>query len=228
MAYNFSPKVITDGLILYLDAANTKSYPGSGTVWSDLSRGGNNGTLINGPTFNTGSLGSIMFDGVNDSMSTGAFPNLETTNRTISTFFQILSYSTSSLPSGRGTILNLERNDFNDIPAACIRYHRSSDPLSIGMGTAAYVTTSVPALNSWTNITISIIGNTVYAYRNGILIGTAVNASTFFTNPILRLGRGNVSRLGNVNISYVSIYNRALSAQEILQNYNATKSRFGL
>jgi hypothetical protein len=228
MAYNFSPKVITDGLILYLDAANTKSYPGSGTVWSDLSRGGNNGTLMNGPTFNTGSLGSIMFDGVNDSMFGGTFPNLETTNRTISTFFQILSYSTSSLPSGRGTILNLERNTFDDIPAACIRYHRSSDPLSIGMGALAYVTTSVPALNSWTNITISIIGNTVYAYRNGILIGTAVNASTFGTNPILRLGRGNVSRFGNVNISYVSIYNRALSDQEILQNYNATKGRFGL
>jgi hypothetical protein len=228
MAYNFSPKVITDGLILYLDAANTKSYPGSGTTWTDLSRGGNNGTLMNGPTFNTGSLGSIMFDGVNDSMFGGTFPNLETTNRTISTFFQILSYSTSSLPSGRGTILNLERNSFNDVPAACIRYHRSSDPLSIGMGTAAYVTTSVPALNSWTNITISIIGNTVYAYRNGILIGTAVNASTFDTNPILRLGRGNVSRFGNVNISYVSIYNRALSDQEILQNYNATKTRFGL
>jgi hypothetical protein len=53
MAYNFSPKIITDGLVLYLDAANTRSYPGSGTVWTDLSRVGNNGTLTNGPTFNS-------------------------------------------------------------------------------------------------------------------------------------------------------------------------------
>jgi hypothetical protein len=72
MAVNYSPKIITDGLVLYLDAANTRSYPGSGTVWSDLSRGGNNGTLRNGPTFNSGNGGSIVFDGVNDYAS---FPN---------------------------------------------------------------------------------------------------------------------------------------------------------
>jgi hypothetical protein len=66
MAYNFSPKVITEGLILYLDAANTKSYPGNGNAWTDLSRGGNNGTLTNGPTFNSGNGGNIVFDGIND------------------------------------------------------------------------------------------------------------------------------------------------------------------
>ena len=71
MAFNYSPKISTDGLVLCLDAANTKSYPGSGTVWSDLSRGGNNGTLTNGPTFNSGNGGSIVFDGVNDYVDCG-------------------------------------------------------------------------------------------------------------------------------------------------------------
>jgi hypothetical protein len=56
--------IITDGLVLLLDAANSKSYPGTGTTWTDLSRSGNNGTLINGPTFNSGNGGSIVFDGV--------------------------------------------------------------------------------------------------------------------------------------------------------------------
>ena len=60
------PNTITDGLVLNLDAGNSKSYPGSGTTWFDKSGFGNNGTLINGPTFNTGNGGSIVFDGVDD------------------------------------------------------------------------------------------------------------------------------------------------------------------
>ncbi len=78
MSFNYSPRIITDGLVLYLDAANTRSYPGSGTAWNDLSRSGNNGTLVNGPTFNSANLGSIVFDGTNDySEVTSRNTNLE-------------------------------------------------------------------------------------------------------------------------------------------------------
>jgi len=66
MAFSYSPKIATDGLVLCLDAANNRSYPGSGTAWTDLSRGGNNGALTNGPTFNSANGGSIVFDGTND------------------------------------------------------------------------------------------------------------------------------------------------------------------
>jgi len=66
MATKYSPKIVTDGLVLSLDAANNKSYPGSGTTWSDLSGNGNTGTLTNGPTFSNTNLGSIVFDGVDD------------------------------------------------------------------------------------------------------------------------------------------------------------------
>jgi hypothetical protein len=65
MGFNYSPKIVTDGLVLYLDAANSKSYPGSGTTWGDLSRGGNNGTLVNGPTFSSANGGSLVFNGTN-------------------------------------------------------------------------------------------------------------------------------------------------------------------
>ena len=68
MAFNYSPKIVTDGLVLYLDAANTKSYPGTGTVWTDISRTNNNGTLTNGPTYTSTFGGSIVFDGTNDSV----------------------------------------------------------------------------------------------------------------------------------------------------------------
>jgi hypothetical protein len=66
MSFNYSPKIVTDGLVLYLDAANTKSYVSGSTVWNDLSRSGYNGTLTNGPTFNISNGGSISFDGVDD------------------------------------------------------------------------------------------------------------------------------------------------------------------
>ena len=69
MAFNFSPKIVTDGLVLCLDAANSKSIVSGSTTWNDLSRGGNNGNLVNGPTFNSGNGGSILFDGVDDYVS---------------------------------------------------------------------------------------------------------------------------------------------------------------
>lgn len=69
MGLTHSPKIVTNGLVLALDAANNKSYPGSGVTWYDLSGNGNNGTLTNGPTFNVGNLGSIVFDGTNDYVS---------------------------------------------------------------------------------------------------------------------------------------------------------------
>jgi hypothetical protein len=66
MGFYRGPQIVRDGLVLYLDAANTKSYHGSGTTWSDLCGNGNDGTLINEPTFDSGNLGSIQFDGADD------------------------------------------------------------------------------------------------------------------------------------------------------------------
>jgi hypothetical protein len=70
MGFYRGPHIVTDGLILSLDAANNKSYPRSGTTWNDLSGNGNNGTLVNGPTFSSANGGSIVFDGTNDVVST--------------------------------------------------------------------------------------------------------------------------------------------------------------
>ena len=69
MSFSYSPKIVTNGLILYLDAANANSFVSGSTIWNDLSRGGYNGVLTNGPTFNSGNGGSIVFDGINDYIS---------------------------------------------------------------------------------------------------------------------------------------------------------------
>ena len=68
----YGPRIVSNGLVLCLDAANKRSYPGTGTTWTDLSGNSNNGTLTNGPTFSAGNMGSILFDGTNDYV--GSFP----------------------------------------------------------------------------------------------------------------------------------------------------------
>ena len=83
MGLSHSPKIVTNGLVLALDAANNKSYPGSGTTWSDLSNTGKNLTLTNGPTFSAANLGSIVFDGTNDYIDVPINPSLFTTEGTM-------------------------------------------------------------------------------------------------------------------------------------------------
>ena len=75
MSTKYSPKIVTDGLVLCLDAANSKSYPGSGTSWNDLSRNNNTGTLTNGPTYTSSFGGSSVFDGTNDYVSKSSWDN---------------------------------------------------------------------------------------------------------------------------------------------------------
>jgi hypothetical protein len=79
MAYFHSPRIVTDGLVLALDAANTKSYPGSGTTWSDLSGNSNNGELVNGITYDDTNLGSLVFDGVDDYVQITKVPSIDFT-----------------------------------------------------------------------------------------------------------------------------------------------------
>ena len=78
----YGPKIVTSGLVLCLDAANKRSYPGTGTTWTDLSGNSNNGTLTNGPTFSAGNQGSIVFDGTNDYAYQSLFTNAITTTLT--------------------------------------------------------------------------------------------------------------------------------------------------
>ena len=90
-----SGHIVTDGLVLALDAANAKSYPGSGTTWSDLSGNRNTGTLTNGPTFNSGNGGGIVFDGVDDYVDCGNSSTLQINQGTISAWVKTSSPGSS-------------------------------------------------------------------------------------------------------------------------------------
>jgi hypothetical protein len=224
MATEGGPNIITDGLVLALDAANTKSYPRTGTTWKDLSGNGNNGTLINGPTFDSGNLGSIVFDGVDDSGQLQfQFSNTYTIN---------INIKFTGLITGNRAIV-----DLGSITPSVRLYLQSSKikiQHAIGFAATGLLTTQNVPTNVWKNYTITGNGSFCQIFEDGVLN----NSGDVTRSPEIDLRQmgiadkpiGSSSAISplNCNISLLQIYNKALTAQEILQNYNATKLRYGL
>ena len=233
MASKGGPDIVENGLTLFLDASNIRSYPGSGTTWSDLSGNGNTGTLTNGPTFSAGNLGSIVFDGTNDYVTTTSWISPPTNTFTIRCWVKfsdnvndryLLSFGRDIGGSTGG--LALFAYGFNAISDVLI--------FEFGSGIGRVSSGIVPSLNIWYYLTVTADVTNVKFYLNGELKNTSSQGSGAITSsPTLSIGSfvngsgtpGTYFHSGN--IAQVSIYNRALSATEVLQNYNATKSRFG-
>jgi hypothetical protein len=223
MATSYSPKIITDGLVLALDAANTKSYPGSGTTWRDLSGNGNNGTLTNGPTYNSTNGGSIVFDGLNDYVDIGVKGTLNPSTITVSAWMKPESslsskYIIRNRTYGWGILIT------DSMKLATFVYTNSSV-------SSAY-TSDITLSSLYYNTVFTFSNSNLNVYLNGTLLNsvTTPSNSIYYVENYVAVGRdanADVSYfLGN--ISQVSVYNRALTAAEILQNYNATKGRYGL
>jgi hypothetical protein len=230
MAFSRGPNIVTDGLVLALDAANPKSYPGTGTAWNDLSGNGNNGTLVNGPTFNSENLGSIVFDGVDDYVNINSVRNtiIGNTNITISFWINFISFFDTfdcflgvNTSSGGNRFLLGVRN------TGSIVVNRS--------GVDNITSTGIIDAGAWYNISVS---NNSSGIANLVVNGIKNNEITqtltipFASNDTWTIGAEyDSSSLGdfiNAKVSQVQIYNRILSDSEVLQNYNATKSRYGL
>lgn len=230
--YYGAPPIVTDGLILNLDAANTLSYVSGSTTWRDLSGRGNNGTLINGPTFNSANGGSIVFDGVNDLVNIGNSPSLNIStgitllcwvNITLynsGVFMDIISKGTSFGGSDASyyiSIINDGRLSFEVVLEGRIR-------------TATVIGSNIT--QNWNGKWINIVGT----YNNNGIRRLYIDGQVMSSPPQgspgnIDITTGLVSlsqRRLSGNIAQVSIYNRALTPQEVLQNYNATKSRFNL
>jgi hypothetical protein len=222
MAFNYSPKIVTDGLVLALDAANPKSYVSGSTTWGDLSRGGNNGTLVNGPTFDSGNGGSIVFDGVDDYVQLSATPSsLVTSNVTISSWFNTSNATQQMIIGNSGGSNRFYIETFNRSETLVAHW-------GIGSQQNSLTSNAIITTNSWVNYSMTYDGNITIGYLNGLTTDSTSIGNQTYTNNTLRVGLWVNSLYFKGNIPQVSIYNRALSAQEILQNYNATKTRFGL
>jgi hypothetical protein len=229
-------KIVTDGLVLCLDAANTKSYVSGSTIWNDISRSGFSGSLLNGPTFISNNGGSILFDGVDDYTDLNYDLSWNNTNSvTISLYVKPSSLLSYRPFIGKGPT-NWEWEIIQETTSLTFVYWNTG-----GGHTNGPITTISNFFTNTTNFVNIVlvwnhIDNKYYFYRNSILISTVnwVDASINQNRTDgIKIG-GNIyqwstaGRYWNGNISGVLVYNRALSSSEVLQNYNAQKSRFGL
>lgn len=218
MGFYRGPNTVTNGLVLALDAGNIKSYQSGSTIWYDKSGNNNNGTLTNGPTF---SSGSIVFDAVNDyitaSSSLFAFG---TGDFTIGVWIYPQSFSTYThliaLSSQSDFALKANINDGQ-------LYFYS--PV---FTTFASTTGWTLSLNTWNYVVFKRESFIAHSFLNSRPYGTKSGFNNNFTIQTLNIHNGHPSEYAQCKMSTISIYNRALSAAEILQNYNATKGRFNL
>jgi hypothetical protein len=236
MGYNHSPRIITDGLVLVLDAANSKSYSGSGTTWNDLSGNGYVGTLTNGPTFSSDNLGSIVLDGVDDYVSVSSPQNLNAglNSFTVEAWVYQKDTGANGIIEARGTGLHgfLWLLNYQVPGRVLFPMNTTTDT-----GQNFYVSTvnTFDDVDKWMHVmTVVNRGNeTLTFYKNGVQQGNSVNITSIGT---IDPGSGYRYWIGadlggpeaNINVSIVRHYNRVLTQDEITQNYNAIKSRYGL
>jgi hypothetical protein len=215
------PTIVKEDLVLHLDAANTKSYVSGSTTWRDLSGNNNSGSLTNGPTFSSANGGSIVLNGTNQygpigttgfpfGASPGTLSGWANTN-TISGYHWILSYGTANNAQSRFIGIGDSTYYFG------------------GYGGSPDITYTGVLANVWFNIVGVYDGTNASMYINGVLKSGPSAKSWNTVSGNAQIGRQtNNNEYWGGNIASTQIYNRALSATEISQNFNATKGRFGL
>jgi len=226
MGLGHSPSIVMDGLIFSLDAGNSRCYSGTGLTANGLV-GGIGATLINGVGFTSSNNGSFVFDGSDDYIAASGtnFP-LSNSPRTLNIWYytntstwtantnNLFWYGTASGRQSFGV-------DFNTYPE--MEFYSWADDITWN--------TTAPQVG-WKNLQIAYDGNlTVRIYELGVLVATKTLGAQLNTVLSSNVQIGAITSLAghfDSNISQVSMYNRALSVQEIRQNYNATKKRYGL
>ena len=224
--------IVQDGLVLNLDAGASISYPGSGATWTDLSGNGNNGTLVNGTGYSGDNFGSIVFDGIDDYVTVSSLPafgdndpitieswvNADTTTNV----YQVIS-------TAKATTTHWQLS-FTGDPTYNILWTFAGTSNSVG-------TTTLPSVGVWHHIVATYNGGDktqlaswkvyVDGSSSNIQLTGSTGAATNETTIGFRTGGTSPNRFDG-NIAQVQIYNRALTPQEIQQNFNATRSRYGI
>ncbi len=221
------PDIITDGLIFAIDAGSERSYPGSGTTGTDLISS-ESITLNNGVGFSTDKGGTWTFDGSDDYIQTSFGQNIVSTGFSVNFWFNVTGNTTQFfmsmfVSSDPNTVFRIERNGGGG--TSSVEFGHSPNGSS---GMSELNSNNFPN-DTWHSCTIVYNGSTKYIYKNGA-VDTSVSASdvSFYTGAILRIAGRQTSSLLPINgkMPSVKVYNKALTAAEILQNYNAQKSRF--
>jgi hypothetical protein len=221
MSLSHSPSIVTNGLVLCLDAANTKSYPGTGATWTDLSGNENNVTLVNSPTFSTTNSGRITFNGSTQYGTTPSSTSLTFSQPTVT--IACTTAAGTAIAKGRyGSYWNYgivapgatsfkARNNNNDVESS-----------------------TYPAVSGVNIFTAAWDGAFVNFYLNGKYLSQTNSSYSPVANNLHNLTIGVAGSGGSFteyyggSISYILVHNRCLSANEINQNFNALRGRYGL
>jgi hypothetical protein len=233
IAYNTS--IVRDGLVLHLDAANVKSYPGSGIVWKDLSGLDNNGTLVNGVGYSADNKGTMVFDGVNDYAELSNYlPSTTLSSFTIS----MVVKRDGNGPNWPRLFVNTQVNksititQINQLDSVLFRLATSAGNREYNLPAGTLI------LNQWKFLSFSYDGSTMRAYVNDNEYGSGntINLTINSVDPLYlpNIGGENATHAGGVashfigNIGLTYVYARALSLSEIRQNFEATRGRYGI
>ena len=218
MALQHHPRIVSNGLIMYIDAANTRSYSGSGNTALGLITG-IDGTLVNGVGFTSANNGAFTFDGSNDYINFGNSSSAQQSSGTLS------AWAKASSPGGgyRGIIAKQGAYGLFYTDSVLVAYDWAADaPRSTGINIAD---------NTWKNVVLTYqsgVSNGTRIYINGVSVLTTTITILNQINNLFGGAEANASQYAACSVSSFNMYNRVLTAQEILQNYNATKKRFGL
>lgn len=235
MALQHSPSIVTNGLVYCLDAGNPRSYPGTGTNWTDVSGTGNNGTLVNGVGYSSDNLGTLTFDGVNDYVSITNNESLRpVTELTIEYVIKgttptgwcpILGYGNGDYTVGNYLVWVEAGGALNSLcrvnNGGTVTEYRQASGQSISSSTFKYMTFTMK------------VGDAMRSYYNGAAAGNVVSlpAGGVFhyagtTSPYQIVGLGGAWLNGSIPL--VRFYNRVLTTAEIEQNFNALRGRYGI
>ena len=243
MALEYSPKIVTDGLILYLNSADTLSYPTSGSTFTDLV-GNDNFTLYNGPSYTTNNSGILTLDGVNDYIRISSVDGVVSSSSggfTMNLWINAQTWTNMSCPcTGSMSIVDWSTGYWNyfGILSSGSPYwviynqdpNSAGNPLagiSLGFGTSA--------LNTWLNLgcvfTNGYPTSTMTTYLNGVQVNSGTLQNSFQITAPIEIGSYNRHCgycYGQFMVGNFNVYNRPLTATEMLQNHKSQKSRFGL
>ncbi len=214
--------IITQDLVWSVDAGYTNSYPKTGTTWYDMV-GSGNGTLTNGPVYDAGDGGSLDFDGSDDEVIFSTNSIYNTSSLTVEAWVNLVSDGSRHIILANWSGYALEVNPGTDV----VMYVYNSEG-QVG----AVTSTGFFSFGSWMYVSGTYDSNSleIKTYINGVLRATRSNTPNI--NYSVNNRRISPTSYGggpvNNKIALVRQYSRALSSAEILQNYNAQKSRYGL
>ena len=217
---------VLSGLVLNLDAAKKESYPKTGTIWTDLSGNGNNGTLTNGPTFDSDNKGSISFDGADDYVNIPSNSTIALTgDMTVCAWVYLNNLSGYNAIVGKTNGGYPNPYDMYTNPSSGTVSFFRGDGSSFGYS----ISNTGVSPNAWQHVSVTMTSTTATHYLNGQADGSNTLSATITDGGgALYVGsRADFVTKMNGRISNLLMYNRGLTASEIAQNYNALKGRFG-